>query len=182
MSNTQSSVRTPKGWKQPRLIWLIPFSASAVYLSSDYYTPHNWQLAARVCALNVVLTLVICAAVCLHCTHSPQRADRIVSLYFLVSSTLGVLLMVTRLLIPVPSTPDNDPSRINGLLNAWLLCPFIALGLFGILLLAFSPTHRRSLGLYCGLILVITLVLSMETTTRNYLRSIVRALPYTQML
>ncbi|MEI8380660.1 MAG: hypothetical protein WCJ09_11055 [Planctomycetota bacterium] len=182
MSSTQSPDRISIQRKQPRFIWLIPFSVSAVYLSSDYYTPHNWQFAARICALSVILILVICTARHLHRDHRSQLADRIVRRYFSISSALAVLLMATRILIPVTSTPDHDPSRINAILNALLLFPFIALGICGVVLLLFSSTYRTSLALYCGLILVVTLALSMDNSTRSYLRSIVRSIPLTQRL
>lgn len=182
MSSTQSPDRISIQRKQQRFIWLIPFSVSAVYLSSDYYTPHNWQSAARICALSVILIVVICTAFDLHRDHCPQLADRIVGRYFLISSTLAVLLLMTRLLIPVTSTPDHDPSRINAILNALLLFPFIFLGICGVVLLLFSSTHRTSLALHCGLILVVTLALSMDNATRSYLRFIVRSLPLTQQL
>ena len=182
MSSTQSPDRISIQRKQQRFIWLIPFSVSAVYLSSDYYTPHNWQFAARICALSVILIVVSCTAFDHHRDRFPQLADRIVSRYFLISSALAVLLMVTRFLIPVTSTPDHDPSRINAILDRLLLFPFIVLWICGLAILLFSPTRRTSLALYCGLILVVTLTLSMDNSTRSYLRFIVRSLPFTERL
>lgn len=182
MSNTTLSDRILPGWQQPHFVWLIPFAASAIYLASDYYSPINWQFAARVVALIVVLALVGYQGLCLHSIQQPQSADRIVSRYFLVSCALALLLLVTRFVIPVPSTPDNSASRINSLLNAWLLVPFAALAVYGLWLLTVSRTHRQSLGLYCGLILVVTLLLSMEPSSRTALRSMVRVLPYGRLL
>lgn len=181
MSNTTLSDRIRPEWQQPHLVWLLPFAASAIYLSADYYSPHNWQFAARCCALTVVVAFVIYEALCLHSIQQPKSADRIVRRYFLISCALALLLQVTRFLIPVPSTPDNTASRINSILNAWLLIPFVALGIYGLWLLAASHTHRKSLGLYCGLILVVTLLLSMENSGRGFLRSMVRVLPYSRM-
>lgn len=182
MSNTTLSDRIRPEWQQPHLVWLIPFAASAIYLASDYYSPINWQFAARVGALIVVLALVVYEGLCLHSIHQPESADRIVSRYFLVSCALALLLLVTRFLIPVPSTPDNNASRINALLNAWLLIPFAVLSIYGVWLVAVSRIHRQSQGLYCGLILVVTLLLSMESSSRSVLRSMVRVLPYSRLL
>lgn len=182
MSNTTLSDRIRPEWQQPHFVWLIPFAASAIYLASDYYSPINWQFAARGGALIVVLALVIYEGLCLHSIHQPKSADRIVSRYFLVSCALALLLLVTRFLIPVPSTPDNNASRINTLLNAWLLIPFAVLGIYGLWLLAVSQLYRQSLGVYVGLILVVALLLSMENSSRHILRSMVRVLPYNRML
>lgn len=182
MSSTQSPDRIPIQRKQPRFIWLIPFSVSAIYLSSNYYTPHNWQFAARLCALSVILIVVIRTALDLHRDHCSQLADRIVRRYFLISSALGLLLMVTRFLVPVTSVPEHDPSRMNAVLNALLMFPFVALGICGLAILLFSPTSRTSLALYCGLILVVTLALSMDHSTQGCLRSLVRSLPFTERL
>lgn len=182
MSGTPSVDRCSGQRKQPGTFWLIPFSVCVIYLSSDYGAPINWQFGARACALSLILGVIALIAFHLHCSQNPRSADRIVNMYFLLSSSLALLMIVTRFLFPVTSSPDHDPSRINAILNSWLIFPFIALGLCGLLLLRVSSKCRSSMAVYCGLILAVTLTISAENSGRNLLRRIVRSLPLTQRL
>jgi len=144
---------------QPPLIWLVPFTFACVYLSADYSsvnTPGRWIASGVVVATIGYVSALLCSE------PRPGGTPPIVRRSFLLASTLGLFVLSTRLAFPLTSHAESDPNRLHGILNLWMAVPFAGLAVLSAVLLVALPGQRKSFVLWCMLILMSVLSLSLE--------------------
>ena len=152
------------------MLWLAPFLLASSLVASARHR-HDWESTPIQIALAYVFFVVGCSATAFHKSTSTTRRDRLEQTAFLVFISLAAFVVIIRLLFPIPSTPLNDRTRINLVLDELLLWPFFVFSLTAACFATSSPTWRHSLYVSFSAILMFMLALSMNSISKHWLRS-----------
>jgi len=152
------------------MLWLAPFLLASSLVASARHR-HDWESTPIQSALAFTLFATGYSAAAFHKSTSKTRRDRLGQTAFFAFISLAAFVVIIRLLFPIPSTPFNDQTRINHVLDALLLWPFFVFSLTATSVAVSSPTWRHSLYISFSAILMLMFALSMNGTSKHWLRS-----------
>ncbi len=153
------------------MLWSAPLLVASALVASARHR-HDWEATPIQFALAIVMLANGYSTFSFHRSPTESRLDRSGQAAFFVLISLSAFVLVTRLLFPIPSTPDNDHARINRLMDGLLLWPFVTFSLVTFGLAAASSSWRHSLFITFSAILMLMLALSMHSTSKHWLRSL----------
>ena len=167
--SAEESIRRPASARC--LLWLLPFSIASALVASARHS-HDWAAFLIQAALGFVIVATGYATIALHRIQFEKRNKRIAQLFFVATVTICAFVIVSRLLFPIPSTPSNDETRINRILDAILCWPLVALSFGGIFIAVYSANWKLSLYLLFSVVLMLMIAVSMHGTSRHWLRTL----------
>ncbi len=152
------------------MLWLVPFLFASSLVASARHS-HDWETTPIQLALAFTLLAVGYSTALFYKYPPGNRRDRFGQTAFIVFISLSAFVVITRLLFPIPSTPFNDQTRINRILDGLLLWPFVTFSLVAIVFAVASQNWRHSLYISFSAIFMLVLALSMHGTSQHWLRS-----------
>lgn len=153
------------------LLWLLPFSIASALVASARHS-HDWATFSIQAALGFVIVATGYATIALRQMHFEKLNERIAKLFFVATITICAFVLVSRLLFPIPSTPFNDETRINRILDTMLFGPLIVLSFGGLSIAVYSANWKLSLYLLFSVVLMLMIAFSMHGTSRHWLRTL----------
>lgn len=161
---------------QPRqfpicMLWSAPVLFSSALVASARHR-HDWEATPIQLAFAIIILAIGYSTVSFHRSPTDNRLDRVGQTAFIALISLSAFVLATRLVFPIPSTPDNDETRINDLMDELLLWPFVTFSLVAFGLAAASSSWRHSLYMTFSGILMLILAMSMHSTSMHWLRSL----------
>ena len=152
------------------MLWSAPFFFASALVASARHR-HDWEATPIQFAFAIVILAIGYSTVSFHRSPADRRLDRLGQAAFIVLISLSGFVLATRLLFPIPTTPDNNDARINYLMDDLLLWPFVTFSLVAFGLGAASSSWRHSLYITFSGILMLMLAMSMHSTSKHWLRS-----------
>jgi hypothetical protein len=153
------------------MLWSAPLLFASALVASARHR-HDWEAPPIQFAFAIIIFAIGYSTISFHRSPTESRLDRSGQAAFLVFISLSAFVLVTRLVFPIPSTPDNNETRINWLMDGLLLWPFVTFSVVAFGLAAASSSWRHALSITFSGILMLMLAMSMHSTSKHWLRSL----------
>ncbi|MCA8986134.1 MAG: hypothetical protein KDA78_00740 [Planctomycetaceae bacterium] len=168
--NESDPKNSPRAVSSPScLLWLGPFLIAAALVAS-VRERNQWVQIPILLALGMVVFAFGYSTISIYRIQSVNRIDQLRRAAFLIFVSLISFVLMTRWLFPLPSTPDNDETRINGIVDSLLLWPMAAGSLAALALAATASNWRHALYHAFAGLLMLMLALSMHDLSKHWLR------------